>query len=103
MDASIFTAIVATMTFCASGAPVVDGKCGDAPASKVEMHLLTGPLREGSCMSTFECAGDVAEIIRIERDGKVLLAVPASAIDRDTLDKLWMALKPMYEHSDLAK
>ena len=95
----IFAAIVVSWVFCQSGGPVQDGKCGDEPANKVEMKILSG---SGLCPE-WDCSGDVTEVIRIERDGKVLVTVPASAVDQDTLDKLWKAMKPLYERPELMK
>lgn len=85
-----FAVLMATYVFCQSGAPVVDGKCADAEANKVEMFVLRG---DAPCPN-WDCAGEVTTLLRIDRDGQTILTVPASAIDRDTLDKLWAALRP---------
>ena len=84
----MFMALVASYIFCQSGAPVVDNTCdGGVEANRVDMFVLRG---DGLC----GCAEGVTTLLRIERDGKVILNVPASAIDRDTLDKLWTAMQP---------
>lgn len=89
---STFASLVAMYIFCASGAPVIDGKCDGAPANVIEMRVLGG---SGLCPD-WNCADDVSYLFEITQDGKVLVSVPANAVSRDVIDKLWIALKPVW-------
>lgn len=78
-----FAAFMAMTVFCASGEPV-DGACDGAPMNKIEMRILAG---DGLCPN-WDCVDDVTVLIEIVRDGEILLTIPASKIDRDTISRL---------------
>ena len=93
MSEPTFTAMLAIMNFCASGAPMdAQSSCNGEPPNTVEMRVLGG---NGLCPD-WDCAADVSVLIEIKRDGAVLLSVPAGQIDADTLAKLWVVMKPAW-------
>lgn len=95
-----FAAIV-VMFVCGTHA---EGLCDGKNPSKVEMKILSGSdcgLIKNSDPGVIwdftnwdECRDHVSSIVEIQVDGKIVASIPASAIDRDSVNRLWDAMKP---------